>query len=388
MKNRKGFLQGALLGALVALLGVSLISCGVLGGKKDVVSRREEQKLSELQSLVESEYLGKVDENAMKEGLYKGYLEALDDPYSVYYDAEETAKFNENISGEFSGIGTIMSQDQKTGMITMVQIYKDSPAMKAGLKEGDVLFKVDGKDVSGRKLEEVVADIKGKKGTTVELTVLRGEEREKVTLQAVRDVIEVQTVEYEMMEDQIAYLAVSEFDSVTYEQYKAALEDLETQGMKGLVIDLRGNPGGNLDIVCDMLDLMLPQGLLVYTEDKDGKREEYSSDKVQEYKVPMTVLINEGSASASEIFAGAVQDYGRGKIIGTTSYGKGVVQRLYNLSDGTCVKLTTSEYFTPKGRSINGKGIIPDMEVEYVYDEKGKDNQLEKAVDVLKQEKQ
>lgn len=386
MKNKKRFLQGALTGALVTLLGISLVSCGVLG-YKNVVSREEERKLSELDSLIESDYLGDVDEDALKEGLYKGYLEALGDPYSEYYDAEETAKFNENMSGEFSGIGVIMSQDQKSGLITMVQIYKDSPAMKAGLKERDILFKVDGKDVSGRKLDEVVSDIKGKKGTKVELTVLRGEEREKVTTTVVRDTIKVQTVEYEMMEDQIAYLAISEFDIVTYEQYKAALQDLEKQGMKGLVIDLRGNPGGSLDIVCEMLDLILPKGLLVYTEDKDGEKQEYTSDADYDYDVPMTVLINGNSASASEIFAGAVQDYGKADIVGTTSYGKGVVQSVYALKDGTCVKLTVAEYFTPKGRSINGKGITPDVEVEYEYNEEEPeaDNQLERAVEVLKQ---
>ena len=386
MKNKKRFLQGALTGALVTLLGISLVSCGVLG-YKNVVSREEERKLSELDSLIESDYLGDVDEDALKEGLYKGYLEALGDPYSEYYDAEETAKFNENMSGEFSGIGVVMSQDQKSGLVTMVQIYKESPAAKAGLKEGDILFQVEGKDISGKKLEEIVTEIKGEKGTEVEITVLRGTEGEKVTTSVVRDTIEVQTVEYEMMEDQIGYLAVSEFDSVTYEQYQTALKDLEAQGMKGLVIDLRNNPGGNLDIVCEMLDLILPKGLLVYTEDKNGEKQEYTSDAAYEYDVPMTVLINGNSASASEIFAGAVQDYERADIVGTTSYGKGVVQSVYALKDGTCVKLTVAEYFTPKGRSINGKGIKPDVEVKYEYNEEEPeaDNQLERAVEVLKQ---
>ena len=241
--------------------------------------------------------------------------------------------------------------------------------------------------MSGKKLDEIVTEIKGEKGTEVKLTVLRGEEREKVTTSVIRDTIEVQTIEYEMMEDQIGYLAVSEFDSVTYEQYQTALKDLEAQGMKGLVIDLRNNPGGNLDIVCEMLDLILPKGLIVYTEDKDGEKQEYTSDADYDYDVPMTVLINGNSASASEIFAGAVQDYGKADIVGTTSYGKGVVQSVSALKDGTCVKLTVAEYFTPKGRSINGKGITPDVEVEYEYNEEEPeaDNQLERAVEVLKQ---
>lgn len=386
MKNKKGFLQGALVGALVTLLVLSLASCGLLLGNKDVISKKTEKKISELRGLIDRQFLGDVDEEALTEGIYKGYLEALDDPYTVYYDEEETKELNENLSGEFSGVGALLSQDRETGIITLVQVYDDSPAMKAGLKNGDILYKVEGKEVTGLKLNEVVSTIKGEQGTKVNLTVLRGSKGEEVTVTAVRDIVKKQTVDYKMLDDGIAHLTITEFDTVTYDQFTEALDILEEQNVKGMIIDLRGNPGGSLSTVCDMLDEILPEGLLVYTEDKSGKRKEYTSDAKERLDVPLIVLIDGGSASASEIFAGAIQDYEKGEIVGSQSYGKGVVQSLYNLKDGTCVKLTVSEYFTPKGRSINGKGITPDVEVKYEYDEENpeEDNQLDKAIEILK----
>ena len=228
--------------------------------------------------------------------------------------------------------------------------------------------------------------IRGEKGTTVEITVLRGETLEEYTCTVTRDIIEVDTVFYEMKEKQIGYIAVSGFEKVTLKQFEEALNDLTAQGMKGLVIDLRNNPGGNLSTVCDMLDLILPEGTIVYTEDKYGNRETYTSDEENKLNIPMTVLINGNSASASEIFAGAIQDYGIGTLVGTTTYGKGIVQNLYQIADGTCLKVTTSEYFTPNGRNIHGIGIEPDIEIEYVYDEANPeaDNQLEAALNSLK----
>lgn len=385
MNNKRRFIQGALLGALVTLLLTGAVSFG-LGSR--VVSGRTEHKLSQLRGLIDEYYLGEAEDRDLDEGIYKGYLNALDDPYSVYYDEEETRQLNEGLSGQFNGIGALLSQNKDTGVITLIRIYEDSPAMDAGLKDGDILYKVDGRDVTGEDLNKVVTDIKGERGTEVNLTVIRGSDNREVTVTAIRDVVEKQTVDYRMMEDDIAYLAVSEFDSITYDQYAEALDDLEDQGARGLVIDLRNNPGGNLEVVCDMLDLILPEGLIVYTEDKNGERREYTSDSDERMKIPLAVLINGQSASASEIFAGAIQDYEKGTIVGTKSYGKGVVQKLYDLRDGTCVKLTTAEYFTPKGRRIDGKGVIPDVEVEYEYDESHPeaDNQLEKAIRSLKNE--
>lgn len=345
-----------------------------------------EEKLDKINGLIESYYLyeDEIDADALIDGIYSGYASELGDPYTVYYDEEETKSLLETTTGEFSGIGATMSMNVTSGEITVVNVYEDSPADKAGIKAGDVLYQVDGKDTDGQELDTVVSWIKGEKGTDVALSVIRdGEDIETV---ATRDVIQIQTVAYEMKEGSIGYIAVSEFDSVTYEQFKEALEDLEEQGMQGLVIDLRGNPGGNLDTVTDMLKLLLPEGTIVSTKDKYGNVEEINCDGKNEFTKPLAVLVNQYSASASEIFAGAVQDYGTGQIVGMTTYGKGVVQQLIDLRDGTCLKLTIAEYYTPSGRSINGEGVVPDVEVEYEYNAQDPqaDNQLEKAMEVVK----
>lgn len=392
MDNRKSFLKGAFCGALAILLVIGIVSCGVKtnivsSGNRTVTSDTE-KKLGVLRSLIKESFLGEVDEEKLKEGLYEGYVSGLEDPYSVYYDAEDTKSFMESSEGEYSGIGAVMTQNKDSGIITLTHVYEDSPAMKAGLMDEDILYKVEGKEVTGEDLTEVVSRIRGDKGTKVELTVLRGKKNEEMTVVAVRDTIETQTVQTRMLEEHIGYLAVSEFDSVTYNQYVKGLNDLEGQGMKALVVDLRGNPGGNLNTVCDILDIMLPKGLIVYTQDKNGEKREMTSDEENQFTLPMTVLVNGNSASASEIYAGAVQDYGIGKIVGTQTYGKGVVQQIFDLKDGTCVKLTIAEYYTPKGRNINGTGITPDVKVEYEPDEKNPeaDNQLETAVEELKKE--
>ena len=393
MKKNKGFIKGALCGALAVLLVAGLVSCGsisgrITGSKGDVVDSKTEEKLENLQSLIDSSYMGDVDEDALQSGIYKGYVDGLSDPYSVYYDEEETKQLLETTSGEYSGIGAVLTQNRDTGIITILQVYDDSPAQEAGIKDEDILYKVEGEEVTGVDLTEVVSHIKGEEGSEVKMTVLRGDARDEVEVTAVRRKIEAQTVTYEMKEGQTGYIRVSEFDAVTYDQYKKALEDLKDQGMKGLVVDLRNNPGGNLATVCDMLDLMLPEGLIVYTEDKDGNRSEEKSDDENQFNLPMAVLVNGNSASASEIYAGAIQDYGLGRIVGTQTYGKGVVQQIFDLKDGTCVKLTIAEYFTPKGRNINGKGIAPDVEVEYEADETDPkaDNQLDKALETVKGE--
>ena len=384
MKAKKNFLQGALFGALIMLCGTGVVSCGIRLSE----DASSEEKLSVLKGLIDENYIGDVDEEALEEGIYKGYIQGLEDPYSVYYNEEETKDLYETTEGEYSGIGAVLSQDLESGVITLVQIYEGSPAAKAGLKDNDILTKVGDIEVTGMDLSEVVTYIKGEKGTDVDLTVLRGEDAEEITVTATRDTVEAQTVKYEMLEGQTGYLSVSEFDSVTYAQYEEALNELTAQGMTGLIVDLRNNPGGNLNTVCEMLDLVLPKGTIVYTEDKDGKRETATSDDEHQINVPMVVLVNGNSASASEIYAGAIQDYGIGKIVGTQTYGKGVVQQIFDLGDGTSVKLTIAEYFTPNGRNIDGEGITPDVEVEYEVDENNPeaDNQLEKALEVMKEE--
>ena len=380
MKNHS-FFKGALAGALIVLLAGGAVSCSVFKSE-------ENQKMELLNSLIDRYYIGDVDETDLSEGVYKGYIEGLGDPYSVYYDEEETKQMSESLSGEFGGVGALMSQDRETGVITVLQVYDGSPAQEAGMRDGDTLYKVEGEEVTGEDLSDVVSKVKGEKGTQVTLTVLRADTGEEEELTITRDTIEAQTVSHEMKENNVGYIRITEFDTVTYEQYKEALEDLGDQGMERLIVDLRSNPGGNLDTVCDILDLMLPEGLIVYTEDKNGEREEYTSDEENQFDKPLVVMMNGYSASASEIFAGAIQDYGLGQIVGTQSYGKGVVQSVFDLQDGTSVKLTIAEYFTPNGRSIDGEGITPDVEVEYQYDENNPDadNQLEKAMEVVAQQ--
>ena len=347
-----------------------------------------EDKLDQINGLIENYYLyeDEIDEDALIDGIYSGYASALGDPYTEYYDKEETQALLETTSGEFSGIGATMSMGVDSGEITIVNVYKDSPADKAGLQEGDILYQVDDKETAGEDLDTVVSWIKGEQGTDVTLHVLRNGEEIEAT--ATRDIIEIQTVDYEMKDGQIGYIAVSEFDDVTYEQFKTALDDLEAQGIQGLVIDLRGNPGGNLSTVTDMLKLLLPEGTIVSTKDKYGNTEEITCDGSNEFTKPLAVLVNQYSASASEIFSGAIQDYGIGQIVGMTTYGKGVVQQLMDLGDGTYLKITIAEYYTPCGRSINGVGVEPDVEVEYEYDSENPeaDNQLDRALEVVQGE--
>lgn len=394
MEKKHSFLKGALCGALVmfivcvSVLAGSRLILGTSGAKNSSASAMDsdaKKKMEKIEALIEKYYLyaDEIDQQKLEDGIFEGFVSGLEDPYSVYYDEENTTSFNESTSGEYSGIGAVMSQDLNTGIITFASIYKGSPAEEVGIQSEDILYKVMGEEVTGRDLTEVVAEIRGPEGTKVDLTVLRGDNHKEITVTATRRKIEVQTVEYEMKEGKIGYISIMEFDSVTYDQYKEALDDLESQGMKGMVVDLRNNPGGNLNTVCEMLDLMLPKGIIVYTENKNGEKQVSTSDEEHQFTKPMAVLVNGDSASASEIYAGAIQDYELGDIVGTTTYGKGVVQQIFDLGDGTCLKLTVSEYFTPKGRSINGEGVQPDVEVEYEKNEEDPeaDNQLDAALD-------
>lgn len=395
-KKKKGYGAGIVTGILATVL-VSLL---LLGGFKvitntagsyasgKVTEKEVSKKLNKLNALIDKYYLyeDEIDTDKLAEGIYSGYTSALGDKYTVYYDEDETKALMESTSGTFSGVGATLTKDADTGYATIVNVYEDSPAEKAGLKAGDILEKIDDHEVGDEQLDTVVSWIKGEKGTEVKITVLR--DGEELELTATRDTIEVKTVSYEMKENQIGYIRVSEFDTVTYDQFKEALDDLENQGMQGLIVDLRNNPGGSLDTVTNMLRLLLPEGTIVSTKDKNGKKDEITCDGTHEFKKPMAVLVNQYSASASEIFSGAVQDYGTAKIVGVTTYGKGVVQQLMDLGDGTCLKVTIAEYYTPNGRSINGKGVEPDVEVEYQYDEENPkaDNQLDQALSTVQGE--
>ena len=317
-------------------------------------------------------------------------MNGLDDPYTVYYTKEEYKALNEDTEGKYSGIGASVSQNPKTKIITIVNVFDNSPAKEGGLLPGDIIYKIDGEEVTGTDLDVLVkTKIRGVEGSSFTMTVIRGDEKKQVDLNLTRRSIEVQTVSSKMLNDEIGYVAVSQFDAVTSEQFKSNIESLKSQGMKKLIVDLRGNPGGLLDQVVDMLDYILPEGLVLYTEDKNGNREEYYAKDPGELKIPMVVLVNENSASASEVFTATFKDFKWGKVVGKTTFGKGIVQNVLPLGDGTAIKITTQHYYPPSGYDLHKVGIKPDVDVdlnEGAVIGSDSDNQLGTAVDILKSE--
>ena len=350
------------------------------------------KKTGEIEELINAYYLDEIDGQKVEDTMYTGMVAGLEDLYSVYYSKEELESMEESISGAYSGIGATLTQDPDTGELSVVSCFDGTPAQEAGPQPGDVITGWNGKSVEGIELSELVSKIKTDPEEQLTLEIERDGETLEVEL--TRREVQIPTVEYEMLDNQIGYIRLVEFDEVTADQFKEALEDLENQNMEKLIIDVRNNPGGVLQVVCDMLDQLLPEGMIVYTEDKNGNRKEYTSDEEHQFTKPLAVLANENSASASEIFAGAIQDYGIGTIVGTTTFGKGIVQRTFYLSDGTGVKLTVAKYYTPKGHDIHKKGITSDVEIELDEELKNQssisheeDNQLQKAIEVLQEEK-
>lgn len=339
-----------------------------------------EAKLNAIDSVLDSFYFEEVDDEKAKDSIYKAYLSSYGDKYTVYYTADEYKKLTETTNGTFSGIGAVC-QISSEGGILLVDVYESGAGYKAGLRSGDRIIQVDGTDVTDMDLSSAVALVKGEKGTQVGLKIVRDGATSDYTV--VRDEIEVQTVNYAITEDNIGYISVSQFENVTAKQFKAAIEDLKSEGAKGIIIDIRNNPGGLLTTVISMLKDILPNGLIVYTEDKDGNRKEYSDNDNEELDMPLAVLVNGNSASASEIFAGAIQDYGKGVIVGTQTFGKGIVQTVKPLTDGSAIKFTIAKYFTPKGQDIHRKGVTPDVVVEYDKDA-DEDTQISAALESVR----
>jgi len=345
-------------------------------------------KMKTLQKIISDNYLFDEDTQKVEDGIYAGMLNGLGDPYTVYYTEKEYNDLNESTSGTYSGIGAMLQQDPNTGLSTIVKVFDGSPAETAGLKAGDILYKVGDMEVTSEKLDIIVSTyIKGQAGTSVQITVLRGDQREEMTFTVTRAKIDVPTVSSKMLEDKTGYIEVLQFDSVTADQFKKAVDDLTAQGMEKLVIDLRDNPGGLVDSCVNMLDYMLPDGLLVYTANRNGVGDKYYSKDGHEVNIPTAILVNGNSASASEIFSGAYKDFKRAKLVGTKTFGKGIVQIVLPLGDGTAVKITTQHYFTPSGYDLNKKGIEPDVNVELNKDAvygTDSDNQLQAAIEALK----
>lgn len=432
-KNRfwKGVLVGALVMAFAGLIlvglsaGIFLIGRTVMGDQTQMAGGDSEDggldmdrisaKMRYIQDIIDRYFLFEEDPEAVEDGIYTGLMYGLGDPYSVYYNEENYASLLEDTSGEYCGIGAMVQQDLTTGIMTVVKVFEGSPALEAGMLPGDVLYEVDGENVTGRELDLVVNEnIRGEEGTQVTVTVLRGETAEEVELTMERRQVEVTTVESQMLDEKTGYIYVMQFEMVTGGQFKEAVDRLEDQGMEQLIVDLRGNPGGVLDAAVEMLAYILPEdrmdGMLIYTADKDGKGDRYfcrdgkivmESDSGyvtagypmedgHQLDLPLAVLVNGSSASAAEVFTGAVMDYDAGIVVGTQTFGKGIVQSLVPLGDGTAVKLTTAHYYTPSGFDLHGEGLTPDVIVDLDEELKtqavvdlDEDNQVQAAMEAL-----
>ena len=361
---------------------------GTEGGS--VLSADTISKINELNAYINTYYYDDVDTADLQDGLYKGLLEGIGDKYSVYYNAKDYEAMQVSVTGQYYGIGAGLSQDKDTMVVTVNKIYEGTPSEEAGLLKDDIIISVDDTDATSLELTELVRQIRGEEGTTVHLEVYRPSTGEYLSFDVERRDITLPSVSHKMLQDRIGYIHIDSFESETATQFEEAVSDLEKQGMEALVLDVRYNPGGLVTSVVKILDDILPEGVVVYTEDKNGDRQNYTSSGDTHLDYPMAVLINGDSASAAEILAGAIKDYEYGTLIGTTTYGKGIVQTNFPLEGGDAVKLTTAKYFTPNGNYIHGVGIEPDIELEYEYlDPEGEvyeetyDNQIQKAIEIL-----
>ncbi|MBL7574797.1 carboxyl-terminal processing protease [Peptoniphilus asaccharolyticus DSM 20463] len=352
------------------------------------VDRDKYTQLAKLESFVKQNYLYDVNEKQLLNGELKGLVAGLKDPYSEYYTREEYDRLMEFTTGKFYGIGVVITRGEDN-LITVISPIKDSPADLAGIKAGDKILKVGDEEFTGDKLQEATNVMKGDKGTDIKITVLKKDSGKTEDLTIKRDEIKVDTVHSQIIDD-IGYIGITQFDDTTGKDFEKALRELEKKEVKGLILDLRRNPGGVVDTAAHIADLLLPKGIIVYAEDKNGKRDfEFNSDE-NHYDKPIVVLVNEGSASASELLSGALRDYKRATIVGKNTFGKGIVQTANRFPNGDGIKLTTSEYFLPSGKSIHKLGVKPDVEVELNKDTQGigpefksTDNQLQKAIEIL-----
>ena len=374
MSKKKLFI-GAIIIVIVTVICTNLVQIFLLNGvfiSRDLYEKY--QKLMALENIVESDYYQDVDEDKLILGAEKGLIQALNDPYSEYYTEEEFALLKEQTQGSFTGIGIYMTGNDKDNIVVQ-SVIKNYPAEKSGLKAGDIILKVDGEQVKASESTKASSKIKGKAGTSVVLTIQRGDKKFDVTVK--REEIIVESVKSEVKEDNIGYIQITSFDKNTYNEFKEHMSSLQKKNVKSLIIDLRDNPGGLLDVCVDIADDLLGKGTIVYTKDNKGDTQYYKSDE-NKIDLPIVVLINENSASASEILTAAIVDNKAGIAVGTTSYGKGLVQSVKEFKDGTGYKLTTAQYYTPNGDYINKQGIKPNIE------EKDKNKQLSKAIEYIK----
>ena len=398
------FLRGVIMGAAGCILVLlSALTIAQYAGKINVaaglkwdengMSKEAEEikdKAEILSSYINRFYLNDIDYGKMGDIIYKAMVSGLDDKYAAYYTKDEYKDISEKTKGEFCGIGAYISQGKNDNYLKVAGVVKGGPAQKAGIKKGDIIVEVDGENIKGKDSSYAISKMKGKKGTNVSISVMRKGNKKPITFNIKREVIHDNTVSYKMLDNNIGYISVSAFETVTKKQFKSAVDCLEKKNEKGLIIDLRDNGGGLLDTALDMLDQILPKKLVVYTKDKNGVAEEYYTKDDKEIKIPIVILVNGNSASASEVFCGALRDYGKAKLLGTKTFGKGIVQSSFAFRDGTGLKFTTSKYYTPKGINIHGTGFEPDIKVKSngkmtALKESGYkvDNQINAALDYL-----
>lgn len=380
------------MGNMFAFSGLSLrsVSEDVAKDVSEVKDVKKYELLFQVRDALLTKYDGEIDDNDLLEAAIKGMTQSLNDPYTVFMNADEYNSFVEQSEGHFVGIGAQLGiKDDK---VTVVAPLEGSPAEKAGLKAGDVILKVDGTEITEPNVEKTVSMIKGEQGDPVTLTISReGSEYQDITI--VRDVVKVVSVKGELIDGNIGYIQMSSFDEDVAENFKEKIVELKNKGMKGMILDLRGNPGGYLTEAVKVASQFIPKGdIVTYTIDKYGNKQESKSVGGEAQGMPLVILIDGGSASASEVVTGALRDYEAGTIVGTTSFGKGVVQQLIEFSDGSGgLKVTTSKYYTPNGENIHKIGIEPDIEVEIPdeisqkeYD-RSIDPQFKKALEVIKE---
>ena len=394
---RKGVFAGVL-GCLVVIAAVLVTGWFFVGKLYDAgfMDAKDMAKARVISGLIDKYYYKKVSDTAKTNGVYKGLMEAMDDPYTKYMTASEYKEELEDTSGEYVGIGVSVMKDSETKEVKVHQVFDGSSAQKAGIQNGDVLISADGAFAENLTLTEFTKKIRGKAGT--EVTIVYSHNGEKHTVKLKRAAVENPSVYGKMLDEStgIGYIEINEFNSMTTDEFEKTLASLKKQGMKAVIYDLRTNPGGLVDSVTKILDDILPKGTTVYMMDKYGKKTTYSSDDKKQEKFPTVVLISGDTASAAEIFSGAVRDFKYGTLIGTKTFGKGIVQQEFTLGDGSALKMTVETYYTPSGECIHKKGIEPDIKLKYKYTcdtskvsgmdsyDFSKDNQVQRGITVLK----
>lgn len=342
---------------------------------EDQVDFKDVAAFNRVKNLLENDYYEEVDFSKVFSSAIKGLSEGVEDPYTMYYTPEEMKALWEDVSGNYVGIGVLVQMDENK-LLTVIDVFADSPAKEAGLQKNDKIINVNGEDVTTvGDADLIVKKIKGEPNTKVRITVYRPEENRQIDFEMERRFINISWISSELLDNGIGYIYIQQFDNDIAKDFQQHLSALMAQGIKGLVIDLRDNPGGSYYQVVRIADMIVPKGIIVYTQDRDNNREEQYSDE-NELEIPLAVLVNEYSASASEILAACIQDYGKGIIVGRQTFGKGLVQEIDdNFANGGGLKYTKARYFTPSGKSIHGEGVTPDIEVD--LDEEFKTSAIE-----------